>query len=200
MRFEESPAPPRSEQVPTIRFCGLCFPKGGVRRGRLSPQIPRRNGEEPPRAARQAAALSLFRGRSKGRFPNKFFREKRRGFLEAACEAGLAKRSFAGYIRGKPRTISRLPARLCPCFARVMFFALRAKRKGVCAVRTHFEGAVPQNNAECGIAHSVNSVRGAGAPSPPSEEGGGCLHKGFEQADGGRETVSMRESSRYSRQ
>ena len=36
-------------------------------------------------------------------------------------------------------------------------------------MRTHFEGAVPQNNAECGIAHSVNSVRGAGAPSPPSE-------------------------------
>ena len=44
------------------------------------------------------------------------------------------------------------------------------------------------------------SVRGAGAPSPPSEEGGGCLHKGFEQADGGRDTPSMCESSRYSRQ
>ena len=43
----------------------------------------------------------------------------------------------------------------------------------------------------------VNSVRGAGAPSPPSEEGGGCLHKGFEQADGGRDTPSMCESSRY---
>ena len=38
---------------------------------------------------------------------------------------------------------------------------------------------------------------GAGAPSPPSEEGGGCLHKGFEQADGGRDTPSMCESSRY---
>ena len=44
------------------------------------------------------------------------------------------------------------------------------------------------------------SVRGAGAPSPPSEEGGGCLHKGFEQADGGRDTPSMCENSRYSRQ
>ena len=43
-------------------------------------------------------------------------------------------------------------------------------------------------------------MRGAGAPSPPSEEGGGCLHNGFEQADGGRDTVSMCESSRYSRQ
>ena len=43
----------------------------------------------------------------------------------------------------------------------------------------------------------VNSVHGAGAPSPPSEEGGGCLHKGFEQADGGRDTPSMCESSRY---
>ena len=40
-----------------------------------------------------------------------------------------------------------------------------------------------------------NSVYGAGAPSPPSEEGGGCLHKGFEQADGGRDTVSMCEST-----
>ena len=43
-------------------------------------------------------------------------------------------------------------------------------------------------------------MHGAGAPSPPSEEGGGCLHKGFEQADGGRDTPSMCESSRYSRQ
>ena len=41
------------------------------------------------------------------------------------------------------------------------------------------------------------SAHGAGAPSPPSEEGGGCLHKGFEQADGGRDTPSMCESSRY---
>ena len=46
----------------------------------------------------------------------------------------------------------------------------------------------------------AKSVRGAGAPSPPSEEGGGCLHKGFEQADGGRDTPSMCENSRYSRQ
>ena len=44
------------------------------------------------------------------------------------------------------------------------------------------------------------SVHGAVAPSPPSEEGGGCLHKGFEQADGGRDTPSMCESSSYSRQ
>ena len=44
-------------------------------------------------------------------------------------------------------------------------------------------------------AHGWKSVRGAGAPSPPSEEGGGCLHKGFEQADGGRDTVSMCEST-----
>ena len=43
----------------------------------------------------------------------------------------------------------------------------------------------------------AKSVLGAGAPSPPSEEGGGCLHKGFEQADGGRDTPSMCESSRY---
>ncbi len=73
------------------------------------------------------------------------------------------------YIRGAAAGYIAPSARLYPCFARVMFCALRAKRKGVCAVRTHFEGAVPQNNAECGIAHSVNSVRGAGAPSPPSE-------------------------------
>ena len=43
------------------------------------------------------------------------------------------------------------------------------------------------------------SAHGAGAPSPPSEEGGGCLRKGFEQADGGRDTVSMCENSRYRR-
>ena len=42
-----------------------------------------------------------------------------------------------------------------------------------------------------------NSVYGAGAPSPPSEEGGGCLHKGFEQADGGRDTPSMCENTLY---
>ena len=40
-----------------------------------------------------------------------------------------------------------------------------------------------------------NFEHGAGAPSPPSEEGGGCLHKGFEQADGGRDTPSMCEST-----
>ena len=40
-------------------------------------------------------------------------------------------------------------------------------------------------------------MHGAGAPSPPSEEGGGCLHKGFEQADGGRDTPSMCESTLY---
>ena len=44
------------------------------------------------------------------------------------------------------------------------------------------------------------SAHGAGTPLPPSEEGGGCLHKGFEQADGGRDTVSMCESSRHSQQ
>ena len=43
-------------------------------------------------------------------------------------------------------------------------------------------------------------AHGAGAPSPPSEKGGGCLRKGFEQADGGRDTVSMCESSRHSQQ
>ena len=44
------------------------------------------------------------------------------------------------------------------------------------------------------------SAHGAGAPSPPSEEGGGCLRKGFEQADGGRDTPSMCESIRHSQQ
>ena len=41
--------------------------------------------------------------------------------------------------------------RLCPPFGRVIFLSLRDKSLGVCAVRTHFEGAVPQNNAECGM-------------------------------------------------
>ena len=41
------------------------------------------------------------------------------------------------------------------------------------------------------------SAHGAGAPSPPSEEGGGCLHKGFEQADGGRDTPNMCENTLY---
>ena len=36
-----------------------------------------------------------------------------------------------------------------------------------------------------------------GAALPPSEEGGGCLHKGFEQADGGRDTPSMCENTLY---
>ena len=35
---------------------------------------------------------------------------------------------------------------------------------------------------------------------PPSEEGGGCLHKGFEQADGRRDTQNLCESSRYRRE
>ena len=39
-----------------------------------------------------------------------------------------------------------------------------------------------------------------GSALASSEEGGGCLHKGFEQADGGRDTPSMCENSRYSRQ
>ena len=51
----------------------------------------------------------------------------------------------------------------------------------------------------CG-SHLCKSAACGGAASPPSEEGGGCLHKGFEQADGGRDTPSMCESSRYSRQ
>ena len=45
----------------------------------------------------------------------------------------------------------------------------------------------------------ILSVRGAAAPLPPSEEGGGCLHKGFEQADGRRDTPSVCESSKYRR-
>ena len=36
-------------------------------------------------------------------------------------------------------------------------------------MRSHFDGAVPQNSAECGISHRGNSVHGAGAPLPPSE-------------------------------
>ena len=57
-------------------------------------------------------------------------------------------------------------------------------------------------NAECGITHRGNGWQTAAhcAASAPSEEGGGCLHKGFEQADGGRDTPSICESSRYSRQ
>ena len=36
-------------------------------------------------------------------------------------------------------------------------------------MRSHFDRAVPQNSAECGISHRGNSVHGAGAPLPPSE-------------------------------
>ena len=54
-------------------------------------------------------------------------------------------------------------------------------------------------NAECGIAHSVNSVRGAGAPSPPSEEGGGTAYKGLKRRDGRRDTPSICESSQHKR-
>ena len=36
-------------------------------------------------------------------------------------------------------------------------------------MRSHFDRAVPQNSAECGISHRGNFVHGAGAPLPPSE-------------------------------
>ena len=54
-------------------------------------------------------------------------------------------------------------------------------------------------NAECGIARSVNSVHGAGAPSPPSEEGGGTAYKGLKRRDGRRDTPSICESSQHKR-
>ena len=66
-----------------------------------------------------------------------------------------------------------------------LFFWLQKKRGKLCPADESTE---------------EKSVRGAGAPSPPSEEGGGCLYKGFEQADGGRDTPSMCESSRHSQQ
>ena len=46
-------------------------------------------------------------------------------------------------------------------------------------------------------AHGVNSVRGAGAPSPPSEEGGGTAYKGLKRRDGRRDTPSMCENTLY---
>ena len=55
-------------------------------------------------------------------------------------------------------------------------------------MRSHFDGAVPQNSAECGISHRGNSVHGAGAPLPPSEEGGGTAYKGLKRRDGRRES------------
>ena len=45
----------------------------------------------------------------------------------------------------------------------------------------------------------VNSAHGAGAPSPPSEEGGGTAYKGLKRRDGRRDTLSVCESSRYRR-
>ena len=45
----------------------------------------------------------------------------------------------------------------------------------------------------------VNSVRGAGAPSPPSEEGGGTAYKGLKRRDGRRDTPSVCESTLYRR-
>ena len=44
------------------------------------------------------------------------------------------------------------------------------------------------------------SVHGAGAPSPPSEEGGGTAYKGLKRRDGRRDTLSICESSRYRRE
>ena len=55
-----------------------------------------------------------------------------------------------------------------------LFFWLQKKRGKLCPADESTE---------------EKSVRGAGAPSPPSEEGGGCLYKGFEQADGGRDNA-----------
>ena len=44
-----------------------------------------------------------------------------------------------------------------------------------------------------------NLCVGAGAPSPPSEEGGGTAYKGLKRRDGRRDTPSVCESSRYRR-
>ena len=44
------------------------------------------------------------------------------------------------------------------------------------------------------------SVHGAGAPSPPSEEGGGTAYKGLKRRDGRRDTSSVCESSRCRRE
>ena len=45
----------------------------------------------------------------------------------------------------------------------------------------------------------LNLCFGAGAPSPPSEEGGGTAYKGLKCRDGRRDTLSVCESSRYRR-
>ena len=54
-------------------------------------------------------------------------------------------------------------------------------------------------NAEFGITHRGKSVYGAGAPSPPSEEGGGTAYKGLKRRDGRRDTPSICESTWYRR-
>ena len=43
------------------------------------------------------------------------------------------------------------------------------------------------------------SVHGAGAPSPPSEEGGVTAYKGLKRRDGRRDTPSVCESGKYRR-
>ena len=45
----------------------------------------------------------------------------------------------------------------------------------------------------------VDSAHSAGAPLPPSEEGGGTAYKGLKRRDGRRDTLSVCESSRYRR-
>ena len=88
---------------------------------------------------------------------------------------------------------------LCAC---EIFCPFGAKCLGVCAVRTHFEGAVPQRQIERVLGSPVlteaNSVVCGGAASAPSEEGAGapegykgategeitrgrCLHRGVDE-------------------
>ena len=50
------------------------------------------------------------------------------------------------------------------------------------------------------LPEQLNLWRGAGAPLPPSEEGGGTAYEGLKRRDGRRDTPSMYENSRYRRE
>ena len=58
-------------------------------------------------------------------------------------------------------------------------------------MRSHFDRAVPQNSAECGISHRGNSVHGAGAPLPPSSEGGKAATAARHRFTSVRPTIKM---------
>ena len=165
-----------SEQTATSRYLSLSLlsPQSGGK-SQLPPQ------REPRRLPPQATDLALRSKLGVNAIPCRRYNPSV-GFADSSPYTGEPRFALRKATVMRTRILSVTPINPLGVTAPLINKGSRDLRL-VAAVKTLHRGA------------EKNFEHGAGAPSPPSEEGGGCLHKGFEQADGGRDTPSMCEST-----